>query len=75
MKKRKAASSTARFWTILTTINIVAIGYVLARYLRADSSDEQLFAAMTLILVAFFMVIVDIVSIMLAYEVWSDQRR
>jgi hypothetical protein len=30
---------------------------------------------MALIFVAFFVVIVDIVSIMLACEVWSDQRR
>jgi uncharacterized membrane protein len=75
MKKSKTASSTARFWTILTAINVVAIGYVLGRYLRADGSDEQLFAAMALIFVVFFVVIVDIVSIMLACEVWSDQRR
>jgi hypothetical protein len=36
----------ARFWTILTAGNIVAIGYALGLYFRADSSDEQLFAAM-----------------------------
>jgi hypothetical protein len=29
---------------------------------------------MALILVAFFVVIVDIVSVMLACEVWADQR-
>jgi hypothetical protein len=75
MRKRKPTGSRAGFWTILTAVNIVAIGYVLGLYLRADSSDEQLFAAMALIFVAFFVVIGDIVSIILACEVWSDQRR
>lgn len=75
MRKTKPASSTARFWIILTTVNIVAIGFVLGRYLHADGSDEQLFAALALIFVAFFVLIGDIVSIMLACEVWSDQRR
>lgn len=73
MRKNKTRS-TARFWTILTVANIIAIGYVFGLYLRADSSDTQLFAAMALVFVAFFVVILDIVSIMLAYEVWTDQR-
>ena len=75
MRKTKPTRSKARFWTILTAVNIVAIGYVLGLYLRADSSDEQLFAAMALIFVAFFVVIADIVSIVLTCEVWLDQRR
>ena len=75
MKKRQASGSRAGFWTILTAINIVSIGYVLGLYLRADSSDVQLFAAMALIFVAFFVLIGDIISIMLVCEVWSDQRR
>jgi len=74
MTKRNTSKSTARFWSILTAVNIVAIGYVLGVYIRADSSDAQLFAAMALILVAFFVVIVDIVSVMLACEIWADQR-
>ena len=75
MKKSKASGSRTGFWTILTAINIVVIGYVLGLYLRADSSDVQLFAAMALIFVAFFVLIGDIISIMLVCEVWSDQRR
>jgi len=49
-------------------------GVCLGLYLGADSSDEQLFAAMARILVAFFVLIGDIVNIMLAPEVCSDQR-
>ena len=75
MRKRKPTGPRGGFWTILTTFNVVAIGYVLGLYLRADGTDEQLFAAMAFVLVAFFVVIGDIVSIMLACEVWSDQRR
>jgi hypothetical protein len=75
MRKTKPTRSKARFWTILTAVNVVAIGYVLGLYVRADSSDEQLFAAMALIFVAFFVVIADIVSILLTCEVWLDERR
>ena len=75
MKKRQNSGSRAGFWTTLTAINIVAIGYVLGVYLHADSSDVQLFAAMALIFVTFFVLIGDIISIMLVCEVWSDQRR
>ncbi len=75
MRKTKPTRSKARFWTILTAVNIVAIGYVLGLYVRADSSDEQLFAAMALVFVAFFVVIADIVSILLTCEVWLDERR
>jgi Na+/H+-dicarboxylate symporter len=75
MKKRKRTGSRAGFWTIFTATNIVAIGYVLVRYLQAGSGDEQLFAAMTLLFVSFLVVIGDMVSIMLACEAWSHQRR
>ena len=74
MRKIKSNRSRARFWIILIAINVLAIGYVLGLYLRALTSDEQLFAAMALIFVAFLLVIADIVSIVLACEVWLDQR-
>jgi hypothetical protein len=74
MRKIKSTRSKARFWMILIAINVLSIGYVLGLYLRAVTSDEQLFAAMALIFVAFLMVIADIVSIVLACEVWLDQR-
>ena len=74
MRKIKSNRSRARFWIILIAINVLAIGYFLRLYLRALTSDEQLFAAMALIFVAFLMVIADIVSIVLACEVWLDQR-
>jgi len=70
MKKTKSKRVTARFWTVLTVVNILAIGYVLQVYLHADSSDGQLFAAMALVFVTFFVVIADIVSIVLACEAW-----
>ena len=75
MAKRKRTGSRAGFWTLFAAVNIVVIGYVLGRYLRAGNSDEQLFAAMTLLFVAFLVVIGDMVSIMLACEAWSHQRR
>jgi heme/copper-type cytochrome/quinol oxidase subunit 4 len=74
MRKIKSNRSRARFWIILIAINVLAIGYVLGLYLHAVTSDEQLFAAMAIIFAAFLMVITDIVSIVLACEVWLDQR-
>lgn len=73
MRKKEPTGSRAGFWTTLTAVNIVAIGYFLGLYLRTESSDGQLFAAMALIFVVFFVVIADIVSIVLACEVWLDQ--
>ena len=75
MKKRKRTGSRAGFWTVFAAVNIVTIGYVLGRYLQAGNSDEQLFAAVTLLFAAFLLVIGDMVSIMLACEAWSHQRR
>lgn len=72
MRKTRPATSTARFWAILTAVNVVAIGYVLGIYFRADSGDEQLFAAMALVFVVFFALIADIVSVVLACELWAD---
>jgi hypothetical protein len=72
MRKTKPATSTARFWTILAAVNVLGIGYVVGLNLRADGSDEQLFAAMALIFVVFFAVIADIVSVVLACELWAD---
>jgi hypothetical protein len=69
MRKIKSNRSRARFWIILIAINVLA-----RLYLHAVTSDEQLFADMAIIFVAFLMVITDIVSIVLACEVWLDQR-
>jgi hypothetical protein len=67
MQKMKNNKPTARFWTVLGAINIFAVFSVIGVCLRADSADGQLAAGITLIAVAFLLLITDVVSIVLVY--------
>jgi hypothetical protein len=57
----------ARFWTILTMINIVAMIYPVVLYFQADNSEAQLFATVVLSGAAFLLAITDTVSAIVAY--------
>lgn len=67
MRKLKRNKPTARFCTILGTINIFAICYVMAVCLRARSIDEQLTAAFTLVGVGLLLIFADIMSIVVVH--------
>jgi hypothetical protein len=60
-------SQKARFWTILTMINIVAMVYPVKLYFQADNGDAQFFAAIVLLGAAFLLAITDTVSAIVAY--------
>ena len=61
-------SSKARFWTILTMINIVAMIYPVTLYFQADNSDAQFFATIVLAASAFLLALTDAVSAIVAYS-------
>jgi hypothetical protein len=63
----KHRGQKARFWTILTVINIVAMLYPVTLYVQADNSDAQFFAAVVLLGTAFLLAITDTVSALVAY--------
>ena len=44
----KHRGQKARFWTILTVINIVAMLYPVTLYFQADNGDTQFFATIVL---------------------------
>jgi len=56
------------FWAVLGTLNVIVITYTLALYLRAEVSDAQVFAGTVLLGAGFLLVIVDTVSILIAYS-------
>lgn len=60
-------SQKARFWTILATINVVAMIYPVTLYFQADNGDAQLFATIVLLGAAFLLAITDTVSAIVAY--------
>jgi predicted neutral ceramidase superfamily lipid hydrolase len=71
MKRNK---SNSKFWPVLTTVNIVTLVYPINLLLRANSVDENLFAAFALIGLVFLLMVVDAVSILVAEEVGITRR-
>ena len=68
MRIMKSNKPTARFWTVLGTINIFAALCVIGTFLHVDNSiDERLVAGLTLIAAALLLFITDVVSIVLVY--------
>ena len=70
--KRKNPST--EFWKVLTMVNVPALMYPLHLLLRANSLDENLFAACVLVGALFLLVVVDAVSIMAAEAVGTGKR-
>ena len=60
-------SSRARFWSILTIVNVVAMLYPAGLYLQADSSESKFFATVVVLGVGFLLAITDTVSALVAY--------
>ena len=68
MQKEKP---TTQFWTILATVNILALMYPVNLLHSAEGTDDKPFAAITLIGVVFLLMMIDVVSILIA-NVFSD---
>jgi len=71
MKRNK---SNSKFWPVLATVNIVTLVYPINLLRRANSVDENLFAAFALIGLVFLLMVVDAVSILVAEEVGITRR-
>ncbi|HEY1471760.1 MAG TPA: hypothetical protein VGF61_22165 [Candidatus Acidoferrum sp.] len=65
MKKQQTKED---FWLALALINLFAMVYPIASYIRADSIEDQLLAVFVLIGAGFLLAIVDTVSIAVSYS-------
>jgi len=63
MKKKKPG---ADFWTILAGANVVTLVYPICLFVRAETIEENVFAALALIGSVFLLMVVDAVSIVFA---------
>jgi hypothetical protein len=70
----KSNKPHTQFWKVLATVNVLALVYPINLVHRAETADENLFAAFALIGVVFLLLTVDAVS-MVAREVISDPKR
>ena len=70
MKRNKP---NTQFWRVLATINVLALIYPIDLVHRAETADENLFAAFALIGVVFLLLTVDAIS-MVAREVIGDTK-
>jgi hypothetical protein len=58
---------TARFWQVLTIINLAALGYPFKILLDADSEHGRMAAAAVFFGIAFVLLITDGISAAIAY--------
>jgi hypothetical protein len=69
----KTNKPTTEFWTVLTTVNLLALIYPIHLMHGAESADETLFAAIALIVVVFLLITVDAVTIVVAGAVGTGK--
>lgn len=60
-------NQTARFWAILTIVNVVVMTYPVRLYLQADTADAQLLATAIVVGVGFVLAVTDAVSAIMKY--------
>ena len=65
MRKNKTKE---QFWSVLGSLNMIAIAYPIGTYLRADSMEDQILAVSVLVGVVLLLAIVDTVSIAVRYS-------
>ena len=56
------------FWSVLATINVLAMSYPVVLFRRAVSTDAQLLATLLLIGCLFLVIVIDAVSLLMAGE-------
>ena len=59
---------TNRFWSVLGTLNILAMVYPVVLTRQANSDGAQLMATCVLAVVLFLLAIIDTISVLLAYS-------
>ncbi len=57
---------SGKFWTSLTSVNVVAMVYPYTRLVQADSYDARYFAAVIYFGAVLLLAIVDLVAVKLA---------
>jgi hypothetical protein len=62
------AKSKDEFWFVFGILNALAMVYLMSRYLRADSTDDQIVALAVLFGVGLVLAIIDTVSIVVTYS-------
>jgi len=65
MRKNKTKE---QFWSVLGSLNMIAIAYPIGTYLRAESMEDQILAISMLVGVGLLLAIVDTVSIVVCYS-------
>lgn len=65
MRKNKTKE---QFWSVLGSLNMIAIAYPIGTYLRAESMEDQILAISMLVGVGLLLAIVDTVSIAVCYS-------
>ena len=65
MAKKKSRS---RFWTVLTTINLLMLAYPICLLAGADSPDGTILGVVALCGAGLLLGVADIVSVLLAYS-------
>jgi hypothetical protein len=67
MKPTAQKAPKTQFWMMLASVNMAAIAYPIDLYVRADSNETQLYAALLILGVAFFLAIADTVTAIVLY--------
>jgi hypothetical protein len=62
------AKSKDEFWFVFGILNALAMVYLMSRYLRADSTDDQIVALAVLFGVGLVLAIIDTVSFVVTYS-------
>ena len=60
------SGNARRFWSLLGAVNLIGMVYPLVLVRRAQSVEDNLFAVLLLIFLMFFLVVIDMISIVMA---------
>lgn len=60
------SGNARRFWCLLGAVNLIGMVYPLALVRRAQSIEDNLFAVLLLMFLMFFLLVVDMISILMA---------
>lgn len=67
----KNTKPSPQFWTVLTTLNVLALVYPIHLLLHAENPGESLLATLAFIGLVFLLAVIDAVSIMVADAIGS----
>lgn len=71
----KQKQPSKKFWTMLSSVNLLALIYPIKLLIRAESMDENFFAICALVGSVLLLVVVDAVSILVMDTVAAKRQR